>query len=409
MEDKKFPLALTFDDILLVPGYSDFSREDIDISTRLTKNIKLKTPFVSAPMDTVTETRLATTLAQLGGIGIIHRNLSVADQAEKVRKVKAHGTTSSPLLVGAAIGVSEGYKQRLEALVKAGVDVIVLDSAHGWTIKFKEALTFIKQKYPKTDVIVGNIATYEAADDLCKAGADGLRVGMGPGAICTTRVISGMGLPQATAILETSRAAKKHGIPVIADGGIKYSGDMVKALALGASTLMMGSLFASCAESPGKVVALTKSFVPSRFKSIFGKQSKTLAAILQGAHKELSIDEKDLEKVEEAYYFKEYRGMGSVAAMQHGAKIKSEDEFHGKSYGDKTLIAEGVEGLVPIKGTVRELVEQAIGGIKSGMYYVGTKSITELQKEAKFMQITQASLQESHPHDVFVTNAGANY
>lgn len=409
MEDKKFPLALTFDDILLVPGYADFSRDDIDITTRLTKNITLKTPFVSAPMDTVTETRLATTLAELGGIGIIHRNLSVSDQAEKVWKVKSKGSTSSPLLVGAAIGVSTGYKERLGALVKAGVDVVVLDSAHGWTIKFKEALTFIKNTYPSLDVIVGNIATYDAADDLCKAGADGLRVGMGPGAICTTRIISGMGLPQVTAILETSRAAHKHGIPVIADGGIKYSGDMVKALALGASTIMMGSLFASCAESPGKVIALTKSFVPSRFKSIFGKQSKTLTAILRGAHKELSVQAHDLEKVEETYYFKEYRGMGSVAAMQHGAKIKSEDEFHGKSYGDKTLIAEGVEGLVPIKGTVKDLLDQATGGIKSGMFYVGAKSIPQLQKEAKFVQITQASLQESHPHDVFITNAGANY
>lgn len=404
MEDKKFPLALTFDDILLVPGYADFSRDDIDISTQLTRNIKLKTPFVSSPMDTVTETRLATTLAELGGIGIIHRNLSVADQAEKVEKVK-----SKNLLVGAAIGVSTGYTERLDALVKAGVDVIVLDSAHGWTIKFKEALTFIKNAYPKLDVIVGNIATYEGAEDLCKAGADGLRVGMGPGAICTTRVISGMGLPQVTAILETSRAAKKYGIPVIADGGIKYSGDMVKALALGASTIMMGSLFASCAESPGKVIALTKSFVPSRFKSIFGKQSKTLTAILQGAHKELSVPEHDLEKVEETYYFKEYRGMGSVAAMQHGAKIKSEDEFHGKSYKDKTLVAEGVEGLVPIKGTVDDLLGQSIGGIKSGMYYVGVKDIPQLQEKAKFVQITQASLQESHPHDVFITNAGENY
>jgi len=403
MEGNKFPLALTFDDILLVPGYSDFSRDEIDLSTRLTKKIKLKTPFISSPMDTVTETRLAIALAQMGGMGIIHRNLSVADQALKVKKVK-----DKDLLVGAAIGVSKGYKERLEALIKAGVDVVVLDSAHGWTNKFIEALKFIKNTY-KVEVIVGNIATYEAAEDLCKAGTDALRVGMGPGAICTTRVISGMGLPQVTAIMETCRAAKKYDIPVIADGGIKYSGDMVKALAAGASTIMMGSLFASCAESPGKVIGLTKSLVPSRFKSIFGKQSKTLTDILKNAHKELSVTGKDLDKIEETYYFKEYRGMGSVGAMQHGAKIKSEDEFHGKSYKDKTLIAEGVEGLVPIKGTVEDLLNQAIGGIKSGMFYVGAKSIPSLQKKAQFVQITQASLQESHPHDVFITNAGANY
>lgn len=403
MEGNKFPLALTFDDILLVPGYSDFSRDEIDLTTHLTKKIKLKTPIISSPMDTVTESRLAISLAQHGGIGIMHRNLSVSDQASKVKKVK-----DKNLLIGAAIGVSEGYKDRLEALVKAGADVVVLDSAHGWTNKFIEALKFIKKNY-KIEVIVGNIATYEAAEDLCRAGADGLRVGMGPGAICTTRVISGMGLPQVTAVMETSRAAKKYGIPVIADGGIKYSGDMVKALASGASTVMIGSLFASCAESPGKVVALTKSLVPSRFKSIFGKQTKALTDILEGAHKDLAIIGKSLDKIEETYYFKEYRGMGSVGAMQHGAKIKSEDEFHGKSYKDKTLVAEGVEGLVPIKGTINDFLGQAIGGIKSGMYYVGAKNIPELQKKAQFIQITQASLQESHPHDVFITNAGANY
>jgi IMP dehydrogenase/GMP reductase len=184
---------------------------------------------------------------------------------------------------------------------------------------------------------------------------------------------------------------------------------MVKALALGASTLMMGSLFASCAESPGKVVVLTKSLVPARFKSIFGQQSKALTDILHSAHKELTVTGSSLEKVEESYYFKEYRGMGSVGAMEHGAKIKSEDEFHGKSYKDKALIAEGVEGLVPIKGTVKDFMDQALGGIKSGMYYIGVKTIAELQENAQFVQITQASLQESHPHDVFVTNAGANY
>lgn len=386
-------VGLTFDDVLLLPGYSDFSRSDIDLSTRLTKNITLKLPLVSAPMDTVTESKLAIALAKEGGIGIIHRNLTPKSQADEVKLVKTHSapfdkaqgrSSGQALLVGAAIGVSDGYKERLEFLVKAGADVIVLDSAHGWTNKFIDALKFIKKTYSKLDVIVGNIATYAAAEDLCKAGADGLRVGMGPGAICTTRIISGMGVPQITAILETTRAAKKHGVPVIADGGIKYSGDMIKALAAGASTVMMGSFFASCEEAPGELIVLDAKNVPTRFKSSLSENLKV-------------------------YKFKKYRGMGSVGAMQHGAKIKSEDEYHGKSYKDKVLVAEGVEGLVPVKGKLEDMLGQAIGGIKSGMYYVGAKNILELQQKAKFIQITHASLTESHPHEVLITNPGENY
>jgi IMP dehydrogenase len=379
MEPKNFPTALTFDDILLVPGYSDFSRSDITLETRFTKKIKLQIPLVASPMDTVCEAKLAIALAKLGGIGVIHRNLAVPGQADEVKKVKSEGVP-----VAAAIGVSEGYKDRLDALVKAGADAIVLDSAHGWTHKFKDAAVFIKNSYPDLELVIGNIATFDAADDLCRTGADALRVGMGPGAICTTRIISGMGIPQITAIQETVKAAKKHNVPVIADGGVKYSGDIVKALALGAETVMMGSFFASCEEAPGDVVELDTNHVPRRFKSIL-KKDKTV------------------------YKFKSYRGMGSVGAMQHGAKIKSEDEFHGKSYGDRVLIAEGVEGLVPIKGTVQSLVNQAVGGIKSGMFYVGAKSIPELQKKARFIKITQASLTESHPHDILITNSGENY
>ena len=398
----QLPVGLTFDDVLLVPGYSDFSRSDIDLSTHFSKNIKLAIPFISSPMDTVTEAKLAAELARLGGIGIIHRNLTPDAQADEVALVKKEN-----LLVGAAIGVSEGYKDRLKSLVKAGVDVVVLDSAHGWTNKFVEALKSIKGEYKDLDVVVGNIATFDAAEDLCKAGADGLRVGMGPGAICTTRIISGMGVPQVTAILETVRAAKKHNVPVIADGGIKYSGDMVKALAAGASTVMMGSFFASVEEAPGKVVALKRSMVPRRFQSIFDKEK----ALSSGKEKlkEVAASAQELSEIEEVYYFKEYRGMGSIGAMQHGAKIKSEDEYHGKSYKDKVLVAEGVEGLVPIKGKLQEIVNQAIGGIKSGMYYVGAKTIPELQEKAQFIQINQASLTESHPHDVLITNSGKNY
>lgn len=381
MEPKiSFSQGLTYDDILLLPGYTDFSRDDINLKTRISKNIEIQIPFVSSPMDTVTGSRLAISLGKLGGIGIIHRNLSVSSQALEVKK-----TTEKNVKVGAAIGVSDGYKDRLEALIKAGVDVLVLDSAHGWTNKFIEALKFIKKTYPKIDVIVGNIATYEAAEDLCKNGADGLRVGMGPGAICTTRIVSGMGVPQVTAIKESIRAANKFNVPIIADGGIKSSGDMVKALALGASTFMMGSYFAQSEEAPGKTFVLKREEVPARFQSIFDKnKSKT-------------------------YRFKYYRGMGSEGAMKDGAKIKSEDEFHGKSYKDKVLVAEGVEGMVPVKGSVKDLVEQSVGGIKSGMFYVGVKDLAELQKKAKFIQITQASLTESHPHGMIVSNAGKSY
>lgn len=378
-QNSQFPIGLTFDDVLLLPGYADFTRSDIDLTTKLTKKITLTLPFVSAPMDTVTDSKLAIALAELGGIGIIHRNLAVSDQADHVKQVK-----SKNLLAGAAIGASKGYEDRVKALVEGKVDVIVIDSAHGFTKTMIEAVRFIKSRYRNIEVIAGNIATFEGAKRLVEAGADGLRVGMGPGAICTTRVISGMGVPQLTAVMETVRAAKPKGIPVIADGGVKYSGDMVKALAAGASTVMMGSYFASALEAPGKVVELHRNQMPQRFKSILSSGVDT-------------------------YKFKEYRGMGSVAAMQEGARIKSEDEFHGKSYKDRVLVAEGVEALVPIKGTVKELVDQAVGGIKSGMYYLGVKSLKELSKKARFIQITQASLTENHPHDVLITNPGDNF
>lgn len=378
-DEKIVRAGITFDDVLLIPGYSDFSRSEIDISSKLTRTISLKLPMVSAPMDTVTESKLAIALAELGGIGIIHRNLTIADQAGEVSKVKEKN-----LLVGAAIGASAGYEDRVKALIAAGVDAVVIDSAHGYDIKIIQTLKELKKTYPQLQVIAGNIATYEGAASLIEAGADGLRVGMGPGAICTTRIISGMGVPQITAIMETAKAAKSHGVPVIADGGIKYSGDMVKAFAAGAASVMMGSYFASCEEAPGEVKELAHNQVPARFQSIFNDKTRT-------------------------YKFKSYRGMGSVGAMKKGADIKSEDEFHGKSYKDRVLVAEGVEGLVPVKGTVKSLVEQAVGGIRSGMFYVGTKTISDLEEKGKFMQITQASLAESHPHDLLVTNPGENY
>jgi len=376
--DSIYPYGLTFDDVLLLPGYSDFSRSEISLSTRLTKHIELAVPLVSSPMDTVTQQDMAIALASLGGIGILHRNLSVEDQALQVRNVKQEG-----FKVGAAVGASQGYQERVQALDQAGVDVIVVDSAHGYAKPIIEAITWIK-KETHVDVIGGNVATFDGAKALIDAGVDGLRVGMGPGAICTTRIISGMGVPQITALEETVRAARSHNIPVIADGGIKYSGDMVKALATGASCIMMGSFFASCKESPGETVELPRSQVPHRFQSIFEKNKDT-------------------------YLFKSYRGMGSVAAMEQGAKIKSEDEYHGKDYSDRVLVAEGVEGLVPVRGTVKDLVDQAMGGIKSGLYYVGAKNLKELSEKAQFIQITQASLTESHPHDILITNGGENY
>lgn len=375
--EHKLPLALTFDDVLLRPGYAGFGREDITLATKLTKNITLQSPLVAAPMDTVSESRLAIALAECGGIGIIHRNLTVADQAAEVAKVKA-----KKLLVGAAVGSSAGYEKRVAALVKAGADVIIVDSAHGYAKKVIETTTYIKKNY-RVDVIAGSIATAEGAEALIAAGADGLRVGMGPGAICSTRIVSGMGIPQLSAIFATVNVAGKHGVPVIADGGITYSGDVVKALAAGASTVMMGRMFAATEESPGRTVKLKPAQVPSRFQDI-----------LDGSP---------------SYTFKEYRGMGSVAAMQQGLKISSEDEFHGKSYQGDVLIAEGVEGLVPCSGTVKQLVDQFVGGLHSGMYYVGAKTVDELHDTAQFVRITQASLTESHPHDLFITNPGDNY
>ncbi len=374
--DTGYKLALTFDDVLLLPRYSGFSRSEIDLSTNLTKKIKLSVPLISSPMDTVTESGLAIALARAGGIGFIHRNLTVTDQAAEVKKVKKHG-----LLVGAAIGSSAGFEKRVDALIKANVDVLLVDSAHGHSKQVIATVKTIKKNH-KIEVIAGNVATSKGAKALIEAGADGLRVGMGPGAICSTRIISGMGVPQLTAVLDTSRVAKRHKVPVIADGGINYSGDIVKALAAGASTVMLGRLFAATAESSGKTYLLKPNQVPSRFKSIVnGKKS---------------------------YKFKQYRGMGSIGAMKDGIKVASEDEFHGKNYTSDTLIAEGVEGMIPCSGTLQQLVDQLMGGLTSGMYYVGSPTIAKLQN-AKFVQITEASLHESHPHDLFITEGGGNY
>lgn len=374
------PTYLTYDDVLLKPGFSGFSRQDISTKTRLSKNVSIDIPLVAAPMDTVVEAKLAIALAEKGGIAIMHRNMTVADQASHVAQVVA-----KKLQVGAAIGYSTGYLERAEALVAAGVTILLIDSAHGACQPMVDAVKELKQKFPKIDIIVGNVATYEGAKVLIEAGADSIRVGMGPGAICTTRIISGMGVPQLSALVDTVRAGREFGVPIIADGGIKYSGDMVKALATGAETIMMGSYFASCVEAPGELIELTAAELPPKFKHL-------------------------VKPGQDEYHFKTYRGMGSEAAMKKGAQIKSEDEFHGKHYGkDRVMVAEGVEALVPIKGTVSDVVDQAMGGIKSGMYYVGGRTLAELQEVAEFLRITDASLKESHPHSLVITNAGKNY
>ena len=350
--------GLTFDDILLLPDYTDIKRDEVDVSTQLTKDIKLALPLLSSPMDTVTTAPLAIALASEGGIGIIHRNLSIERQVEEVKKVK-----EAKLRVGAAVGIGNDLEERVRALVEVDTDALVVDSAHGFSKGIIEATAFIKKNYPHVSLLSGNVATEEGAKALIEAGADALRVGMGPGSICTTRIMSGMGVPQVTAIIQVAKIAKVKGVPVIADGGIKSSGDITKALAVGASAVMIGSLFAATEEAPGEVIKL--------------KDNK----------------------------YKYYRGMGSIPAMKEGGAARYGQEYK----KDSKLIAEGVEGLVPYKGTVSEFVTQMIGGLRAGMYYVGAKNIEELQQKARFVRISHASLIESHPHDIIVTNAGENY
>lgn len=351
--------GLTFDDVLLLPGYTDFKRQDVDLTTVLHPAITLKLPVISSPMDTVTEGAMARSLAVAGGLGIIHRNLSIEVQAEMVNKVK-----KDHLLVGAAVGVGSDLEERVRALVAARVDVLVVDSGHGYTKFVVEATRFIKKNYPKVVRMAGNVATFEGARALIAAGADILRVGMGPGSICTTRIVTGMGVPQLTAIMEAVKAVKGTKVTVVADGGIRQVGDMAKAIAAGAHAVMLGSMLAGFDESPGEVV------------DVNGKK------------------------------YKEYRGMGSVAAMQKGS---AERYGQSKETSGRKLIAEGVEGLVLYKGAVSDYLDQVAGSVKSSFYYIGGKTISDFQKKAKFIRITPASLSESHPHSITVIDAGANY
>lgn len=351
--------GMTFDDVLLLPGYSDFKRADVDLTTKLHPKLKLRLPVLSSPMDTITEEKMAVALGAAGGMGIIHRNLSVADQALIVSSVKQKN-----LLVGAAVGVGADFEARVAALIKALADVLVVDSGHGNTKFVIEAVKTIKKLYPNEIVMAGNVATFDGARRLIAAGADILRVGMGPGSICTTRIITGMGVPQLTAISETVRAAKGTKVTVVADGGIRQIGDMAKAMGYGASAVMVGSLLAGFDQSPGDTVVIA---------------GKT---------------------------YKQYRGMGSVGAMRQGS---AERYGQTKDTSGKKLIAEGVEGLVKYKGPVSEYLDQVAGSLKSSFYYIGARTLPEFQKKARFISITPASMAESHPHNIVMVESGSNY
>ena len=473
--------GITFDDVLLVPAYSQVVPNEVDLTTWLTKKIRLNIPMMSAGMDTVTEHRMAIAMARQGGIGIIHKNMSIEEQAEEVDKVKrsengvitdpfslspehtlqdadnlmakfrisgvpitegtklvgiitnrdlkfetdfskkikesmtSEGLITAPegitleeakailakarkeklpivdkdnnlkglitikdiekqikyplsakdaqgrLLCGAGVGITTNMMDRVDALVKAHVDVIVVDSAHGHSKNILEAVKNIKKTYPDLQVIAGNVATGEAVKALIEAGADAVKIGIGPGSICTTRVVAGIGVPQITAIMDAYKVAKEYNIPIIADGGIKYSGDMTKAIAAGANVCMMGSIFAGCDESPGT------------FELYQGRK------------------------------YKVYRGMGSLAAMENGSKDRYFQE------DAKKLVPEGVEGRVAYKGSVEDTVFQLIGGLRSGMGYCGAPNIETLKEIGKFVKISAASLKESHPHDIHITKEAPNY
>jgi len=372
--DKIQKLAgITYDDVLLLPGHSTFDRSEADLSVQLTPTLKLNLPVLSAPMDTVTEGEMCITLGEMGGLGIIHRSLTINAQATIVTEIKNHKVQNkktatvdkeNKLIAAAAVGAGPDLEERLKALVNAGLDVVLIDSGHAHSDYIMKGIKLINNKYPNLILIAGNIATYEGAKAMINCGADVLRVGMGPGSICTTRIISGMGVPQLTAVSEAVRATEGTNVTVIADGGIKQTGDMAKALAFGAKTVMLGSLLSGFDESPGTIVDMQ------------GKKYKT------------------------------YRGMGSTAAMQKGSA-----ERYGQNNEEqkKKLIPEGVEGLVPYKGSLKNYLHQIKGSLQSSFYYIGGRTYDEFYNKSKFIQITSASMTESHPHEILITDPGANY
>ena len=351
--------ALTFDDVLLLPRYSNVLPSDAEIGLNLTNKIKLKTPFLSSAMDTVTESKMAIAIGVSGGLGIIHRNLNIKKQSNEVAKVKKLN-----LKVGAAIGTNSDDLDRAKSLIDNGVDLIVIDTAHGHSEKVLNILKKVKKSFNKIPICVGNIATGEAAKKLYNSGADIIKVGIGPGSICTTRMVAGIGVPQITAIIEVSKALKGKKIKIISDGGIKFSGDIAKALAAGADAIMMGSIFAGTEESPGK-----------KFK----------------------IKNK---------YYKKYRGMGSIGAMSAG----SSNRYFQKNHKDKSkFVPEGVDGRVEYKGNVSKIIYQLKGGLRSSMGYIGAKKLIDIRKNAKFIKITKAGFYESMVHSVEMIEPTINY
>ena len=358
-EDKFAKEGLTFDDVLLIPARSDILPTQVSTETRLTNEIRLDIPILSAAMDTVTDARLAIALGRLGGLGIIHRNLSVADQAEEVRRAK-----DADVLVGAAVGVAGDADERAAALVGAGVDVIVVDTAHGHSAAVVRMVEKVKARH-RVEVIAGNIATAEGTAELIAAGADCVKVGMGPGAICTTRIVAGAGMPQITAVFDCAEVADRHGIPICADGGIQHSGDIAKAIGAGAWTVMLGGLLAGVDESPGDVVEIDGSA------------------------------------------FKSYRGMGSLGAME---ARRSRDRYGQADVGEfSKLVPEGVEGRVRSLGPLAAVIHQLVGGLRAGMGYAGAATIDDLRTNARFVRISGAGLRESHPHDIRITAEAPNY
>jgi len=343
--------ALTFDDVTLVPNYSDILPSEVDTKTVLSKNLTLEIPFLSSAMDTVTESKMAIAIAKAGGIGVIHRNLDIKKQIIEIKKVK-----SKKLKVGAAVGAGPKEILRAEAILKEKVDLIVVDTAHGHTKKVAEIIKKIKKKKSsKTTLCAGNIATAEAAKFLIKLGVDIIKVGIGPGSICTTRLVAGIGVPQLTAIINAKKGIKNKKVSIISDGGIKFSGDIAKALAAGADAVMIGSLFAGTVETPGKLI----------------KKNKQL--------------------------YKSFRGMGSIGAMNKG----SADRYFQKIQKDTSkYVPEGVEGLVKFKGSVKNIIYKLIGGLKSSMGYLGSKKIINLRKKSRFIKITKAGFYESMVHNI---------
>ena len=375
-ETKLAKKGLTFDDVLLIPAESHVLPNEVKLDTKLASNLQLHIPLISAGMDTVTEGNMAIAMAENGGLGVIHKNLSIEAQVEEVKKAK--GKTVDPnlphpavdnqgrLLAAAAVGVTSDTFERAESLLEAGADTIVIDTAHGHSAGVLRKIKEIREHFPNATLIAGNVATGEGTAALFDAGVDVVKVGIGPGSICTTRIVAGVGVPQITAIYDAASVAQKYGKKIIADGGIKYSGDVVKALAAGGNAVMLGSMFSGTTEAPG---------------TVFTNEGKQ---------------------------FKSYRGMGSVGAMsqQHGS---SDRYFQGGVNEANKLVPEGVEALVPYKGDVSNIIYQIDGGLRAGMGYVGAGTIEELIENSQFVQITNAGLRESHPHDVQMAKEAPNY